>query len=239
MRGCTLRRIDFMKLVSFSGIDGAGKSTQIDSLRNYLEERGLKSKLYTFWDDVVALRSLREDISHTVFKGDRGVGSPEDPIHRRDKNVRSWYVTLLRFFLYALDGASLRIAAARIERTTDVVIFDRYIYDELANLPMQRPAVRLYTRLLLRVVPKPDLAFLVDADPEAASTRKPEYPLEFVHHNRNSYLLVSQLAGMTVLPARTVEETAESIRKLVDEKWLRGRGASREVKLRNADANFS
>lgn len=225
-----------MKLVSFSGIDGAGKSTQIHALRNYLEERGLKSKPYAFWDDVVALRSLREGISLTVFKGDRGVGSPEDPIHRRDKNVRSWYLTLLRFFLYALDGLNLRLAAARIERTTDVVIFDRYIYDELANLPMQRSAARLYTRLLLRVVPKPDLAFLVDADPEAASTRKPEYPLEFVHHNRNSYFQVSQLAGMTVLPARTVEETAESIRKLVDEKWLRGRSAPPEVKLRNADA---
>ena len=223
-----------MKLVSFSGIDGAGKSTQIDALRTFLEECGLRSNLYTFWDDIVALRNLREGISYNVFKGDRGVGSPEEPIQRRDKNITSWYVTSLRFLLYLLDAFRLRLAVARIKGNTDVAIFDRYIYDELANLPLDHWVMRVYVRSLLSLVPKPDFALLIDAQPEAASARKPEYPLEFVHRNREAYFEISRLAGMTILPPSTVEGTAETIRNLIDENCWRERGNAPEVDLRSA-----
>src|SRR5215472_1217318 len=87
-------------LVSFSGIDGAGKSTQIDALVCYLEQSGLGWTLRSFWDDVVAFSSLRERLSLRIFKGDKGVGSPDRPIARRDKNVTSFHVVLLRLFLY-------------------------------------------------------------------------------------------------------------------------------------------
>jgi thymidylate kinase len=222
-----------MKIVSFSGIDGAGKSTQIDALRTFLKERGLRSNLYTFWDNIVALRNLREAISYNVFKGDRGVGSPGDPIQRRDKNITSWYVTSLRFFLYLLDAVRLRLAVARIKGNTNVAIFDRYIYDELANLPLHHWAVKVYVRSLLSLVRKPDLALLIDAKPEAASARKPEYPLEFVHRNREAYFEISRLAGMTILPPCTVEETAQTIRNLIDENCWRESGNAPEVDLRS------
>ncbi len=222
-----------MKIVTFSGIDGAGKSTQIDVLRSYLQERGLRSHLYTFWDDIVALREFREGISYRVFKGDRGIGSPEDPIQRRDKNVTSWYVTLFRFVLYLLDGIKLRLAIGRMREDFDVQIFDRYIFDELANLPLQHKLVRFYVSSLLRIVPKPDLALLVDGDPEAASARKPEYPLEFVRRNREAYFEVGRLAEMTVLPPRQVEETAETIRSLMHEKCLCAAAHSPQGDLRS------
>lgn len=206
-----------MRIVSFSGIDGAGKSTQIEALRIFLEKRGLRSHLYTFWDDIVSFRKLREGISYKVFKGDRGVGSPEDPIQRRDKNVTSWYVTSLRFFLYLLDAIGLRLAIVRMKENSDVTIFDRFIYDELANLPLHHRLVRFYVRLLLSIVPKPDLALLIDAEPETACARKPEYPLEFVQGNREAYFEVSRLAGMTILSPGTVEKTSQTITNLMDE----------------------
>jgi thymidylate kinase len=101
--------------------------------------------------------------------------------------------------------------------TEDVefVIFDRYIYDELANLPLQYWIVRLYVRLVLRMVPRPDQSFLLDADPETAVSRKPEYPLEFVRRNRNAYLAIARIAGITVLPPSSVPETAEAVRTSV------------------------
>jgi len=223
-----------MKIVSFSGIDGAGKSTQIDAFRSFLEERGISSNLYTFWDDIAALRSLREGISYKVFKGDRGVGSSEDPIQRRDKNVTSWYITLFRLLLYLLDALSLRRTMARFKGNADIIIFDRYMYDELANLPLHRRATRFYVRSLLRIVPAPDLALLVDAEPEAASARKPEYPLEFVRLNRKSYFEIARLVGMRILPPGTVEETAETIRDLINENWSRENVPSSQIDLRRA-----
>ena len=196
-----------MKIVSFSGIDGAGKSTQISALEAWLCRRGLQTKLLTFWDDVVCLAAYREFMSYKVFKGDRGVGSPEKPLHRRDKNVSSWPLTLMRLCLYSLDAVSLclKVRQARTNNA-DVVIFDRYIYDELVNLPLLRKPARLFARVILSLVPRPDIAYVIDADPVEAQLRKPEYPLEFVRRNREAYISLAALSGtMTVVGPDSIQ----------------------------------
>jgi thymidylate kinase len=208
---------DNAKVISFSGIDGAGKSTQIEALRAHLHDLGLRSALYTFWDNVAAFPRFREQLSSKAFKGDQGIGSPDKPISRRDKNISSWYITALRLILYLLDAYSLRVAISGIcHGDVEFVIFDRYIYDEFANLPLDRSLVRFYVRLLLRLIPQPDIAFVVDADPKAAHIRKPEYPLDFVRTNRDSYIRLSRIVrNMTVLAPLSVEETTAGIREAI------------------------
>lgn len=204
-----------MKIVSFSGIDGAGKSTQIHALETWLLQAGLRVKVLTFWDDVVVLQKFREFISHAAFKGDRGIGSPENPLKRRDKNVSSWPLTAVRICLYFLDALNVRLKI-RGTRTSDadVVIFDRYIYDELANLPLKSPLSRMFIRFLLKLAPTPDVSYVIDADPVAALARKPEYPLEFLRRNREAYLTLSSLSGaITVVEPLPVEEAEKRVRE--------------------------
>src|ERR1700690_1897670 len=131
-------------ILSFSGIDGAGKSTQIFEIDAWLNESGLRTAIVTFWDDVVVMPRHREVMSHAVFRGDQGVGSPEKPLNRRDKNVSCWPMTLIRIFFYFMDAISLRLRVRKMRGMADVVIFDRYIYDELANLPLDRGVVRAF-----------------------------------------------------------------------------------------------
>jgi thymidylate kinase len=213
--GSSLHRSDHTRIVTFSGIDGAGKSTQIESLRDSLEKSGLQTALYTFWDDVAALSCLRERMSRLAFRGDSGVGCPEKPISRRDKNVQSWYAIAARIFFYFVDALSLRRTLAKVSREgPDVALFDRYIYDELANLPLHSPLVRLYVKTILKLIPTPDRAFLIDADPEAARVRKPEYPLEFLRDNRNAYLAVSRLVPTMIrIEPGSIEAAKTKIRE--------------------------
>jgi thymidylate kinase len=201
------------RFVSFSGMDGAGKSTQIQTLRSRLTDAGLKVSLVTFWDDVARLKQLRETSGHTLFKGDKGVGSPEAPINRRDKNVRSWPMTLVRYFLYLVDAVSLRsVAKKALKSDADFIIFDRYAYDELANLALTNPLNRLYARFIMWLVPRPHVSYVLDADPVQARARKPEYPLEFLYFCRASYLALSNLiGGMTVIPPMRVEDVAREV----------------------------
>ncbi len=194
------------KYVSFSGIDGAGKSTQIEALCARLQQDGLKVRLITFWDDVARLTKIREKTGHRIFRGDIGVGTPLAPINRRDKNVRSWLMTGVRMFLYFIDAISLRSVVNKALRSeVDLVIFDRYTYDELANLTLRNPAMRVYARLIMKVVPRPHISYLLDADPIQARARKPEYPIEFLHVSRRSYLDLNELVGgMTVVAPMSI-----------------------------------
>ena len=208
-------------MVTFSGIDGAGKTTQIDAVLKWLQHAGLRARLLLFWDNIAVAGRLREAMSHALFKSEKGVGSPDKPVERRDKNVHAWYMTVVRLLLYCLDAVHLAFVVATTSNSdADVVVFDRYLYDELANLELERPLERAYARLLLKLVPRPNVAFLLDADPAQARARKPEYPLAFLHDNRSRYKDVAKLAGgitiVAPLPVKDVtgivlEETATAL----------------------------
>lgn len=201
------------QLVSFSGIDGAGKSTQIDALCSSLREDGVTVRVIRFWDDIASLTRFRETAGHTLFKGDKGIGTPSAPINRKDKNVRSWPMSAVRLFIYSLDAISTRRAVKSALRSgDDLVIFDRYMYDELANLTLSNPISRFYVRLIMRLVPRPHISFFLDANPEKARARKPEYPLAFLHTNRRSYMtLINLIGGITVVDPMPLHDVTRAV----------------------------
>lgn len=204
-------------LITFSGVDGSGKSTQIEGVLELLERNGLRARRMAFWDDVVVLTRYREGFVHRVFKSEQGTGAPDRPVNRRDKNMRGWYLTIVRHLLYLLDAIHLRMVIARERRTRpDVIVMDRYIFDELANLPLRSALSRVFVRMVTALVPRPDIAFLLDADPEAARARKPEYPVEFMRECRGWYhQLASLLDWMTVIPALPLTEAQRQVTSVV------------------------
>jgi len=202
-----------VKTVSFSGVDGAGKTTQIDNLCAYLTELGIRYRVLRFWDDIAQLTNVREGTGHRVFKGEKGIGRPDAPVNRRDKNVRGFPMTCIRMFLYLADAISTRNVFKRaLQGDAEFVIFDRYTYDELANLNLKNVFVRAYARFIMRLVPRPDVSFLLDADPEAARALKPEYPVDFIRLNRKAYFDLDRVVGgLTVIPPMAIDDAKKQV----------------------------
>lgn len=199
-------------LISFSGLDGAGKSTQIEHLRRALERLGYRTRVFAFWDDVVVGTRWREGFVHKVYGSERGVGTPSKPVERRDKNVRKPYLTLARYFLYLMDAISLARCVSDNRGEADALIFDRYIYDELANLPLASRFAKTFVRAIAALVPRPDAAFLLDADVESARERKPEYPVEFMRECRAAYLeLARQVGTLEIVPPLPLESARQAV----------------------------
>ncbi len=197
-------------LITFSGLDGSGKTTQINHLCSVLTGMGFQPRLLAFWDHVVVGSRYREGFVRNVFGSQPGVGAPGKPVERRDKNVRSKPVTFARHGLYLADALNLSLVVRR-QRSASVIILDRYIYDELANLPLKNPLTRAFVRLVLGIVRRPDIAYLLDADPEDARQRKPEYSVDFMRQCRDAYLRLAPVVGFTVIPPLPLAQAKEAV----------------------------
>jgi thymidylate kinase len=195
-------------LITFSGIDGAGKTTQIEHVSSCLQKQGLRVLRLSFWDHVAVWSKMRAGVGHRAVAS-RPVDRTAERLFvpKNNKHVRKWYLTAGRAGLYMLDVARLhRLLASEPIKNTDVVIFDRYIYDQIANFYSSSLAARSYAKLLLKQTPVPDLAFVLDASPTAAFARKPEYPLEFMYQNRRTFLLLPELVPPLIVISEAREE---------------------------------
>jgi thymidylate kinase len=198
-------------LITFSGIDGAGKTTQIEILSSRLQQQGLRVSRFTFWDHVAVWAKLRAEAGYRTI--DSGSIAETSFTPKNNKHIRKWYLSAARSGMYFLDVVRLRrlLATGRV-RESDVVIFDRYVYDQIANIYSQSIAARIYARALLNQTPVPDLAFILDASPDAAFARKPEYPLEFMHKNRNNFLRLRELLpNLITIPGAAPDDVTSEI----------------------------
>jgi thymidylate kinase len=187
-------------LITFSGIDGAGKTTQIEHLSSYLRSRGFLVTQLCFWDHVAAWSKLRAGVGERTANFDQTQYTAEYSFSpKNNKHIRKWYLTAARTGLYMLDVLRLRRILNSPEiRDSDVVIFDRYIYDQIANISSRSAAADSYRKIILKQTPTPDLAFILDTAPDKAFARKPEYPLEFMYENRRNFLRLRKLAPQLI-----------------------------------------
>ena len=207
-----------LQLVTFSGIDGAGKTTQIDYISAHLVHLGYRVARVSFWDDVAFMSKVRAGVSLAVLRK-----QPTPPKHaglRNDKNVRTWYLTLVRAVFYLLDTFRLRTVVSQVRSGGhDFVVFDRYIYDQLVQIHSRSWLARAYIRLLVSLAPKPEFAFVLDAFPDEAFTRKTEYPLDFMYGYRRAFLGLSTFVPqLIVIGPSTADHVGQLILQYLSER---------------------
>lgn len=150
-------------IIVFSGTDGSGKSTQIEKVKAHLKSKG-KSVVYVwsrggYTPGFNMLKVLiRKLFSKKLPEQGRGT--------QRDNLIEKRSVSKLWLIIAILDLAFLYGIYIRFQSLLGkVVICDRYVGDTLIdfkrNFPNQFSPKSLLWRLLVKVAPTPDRAFLL------------------------------------------------------------------------------
>ena len=140
------------KLITFCGLDGCGKTTQIKKLTTYLEERG-----------------------YAVFL----TKQPTEFV--RNSEIFRTYMDTPRHTDFDYRALSLLCASDRVQHSNQViskklkegqiVISDRYYYSCLANLVARGFEEDTWIYEIAKSIPKPDVAFFLDVDVKTALKR--------------------------------------------------------------------
>ncbi len=84
---------------------------------------------------------------------------------------------------------------------------------------MRSDQTRLWVQIIRLIAPQPDLALLLDADPEEARARKPEYPVDFMHKCRKSYFDLARIVrNITAVPPLPLAEAKKEVELLFRER---------------------
>ena len=196
------------KLVTLSGLDGAGKSSQAKALREALDRLGHNAVVE--WTSLSqhppVLHALTSAAGWVLRR--RGAGATAVAMSKPDPRTalreRSAAVTFAWSTIVALTNAleQSRASARHLARGR-IVICDRYTLDSKVHLRFaygEGRAFRFQTALIRRLSPQTDRAYLLDVSAEEATRRKADYELS--ENSRRAALYREEAAGLGV---RTVD----------------------------------
>lgn len=140
------------KIITFSGIDGSGKSTQAQTIHRFLLKNGYRCKLAHIGSGPVFLA----------------------PTGARKMNFITGYLALLK------DIAQIW-RACLLSRQNDFLIFDRFFYDSLVKINYKQRAQGFdhFSINFAKLLPQTHFSFLLQADLGTAFKRDKDHSLEY------------------------------------------------------------
>ena len=199
-------------LISFSGIDGTGKTTQITKLVNRF--RGMMIPAQSgrgLWSPKISYPLM--GVLY-LLKGWRRKDYQKSRILRKIWN----YIVILDFLWIYFFNIKKHLLVGK------TVFCDRYVYDLIATLMHDGLYNEQASRVLLKLAPQPDLAFVLDIPAEVSDSRKDdtqgwlderevgESALEYLKIMRENFMRISKSLDIPIVDAtREVNEIHEEL----------------------------
>jgi thymidylate kinase len=190
-------------VIYLCGIDGSGKTTQVDIISNCLANRNIPHTIV--WLRWVALVSypflaLCRLLGYTAWKVNKNsVRYPEHYFYRNKAVSRIW---VLIFTVDMLLHAIVRVRIPLMMKRT--VLCDRFVLDSLVDLACETKNKDLFEsrigRLLISILPRRCLVIMLDVSEQEAIRRKRDIPsIEYLEGRRELYFNLASNLGVPIL----------------------------------------
>jgi thymidylate kinase len=215
------------KMIVLMGLDGSGKTTQANLVCDRLRAKGVSARVVWMRGESYLTRPL-------IKIGKALLGAPQETKRGEGTKAGKAYAayvdskrsvfenSLLRAIWRTLTMVdiyiSLRVALSKLDRATDLVVLDRYVYDTMIDIDSAFAAKgheldRLLRSAWLRLFPRPQAVVLLEITPEEAMRRKDDIPsVEYLAERQELYRRIARvIGGVSVDGTRPIDEITSEI----------------------------
>lgn len=212
------------KVITFSGLDGAGKTTVIDALKEKFESEGKTVKIFTMYDDLsfyAFLRLFRDGV-RKLFGRKIELPKEAETDPNFDPHPNSLIYKIIRSrpskaMVLAIDTLSMYLFLLVKTRRSEIVLLDRTSYDYIVDvLPKKYKKIHISIALFFSF--KPSLSVFVDTSAQVSFDRKGEFTVEYLAWRSVAYTQIFNMINNKIVIDNynnSVEHNANAlIRKL-------------------------
>ncbi|MGW8185511.1 MAG: dTMP kinase [Candidatus Moraniibacteriota bacterium] len=204
-----------IQILTVSGLDGSGKSTQIELLKKSLESQG--KKVFYFHAIEFSLANKIADFKRKYCLICKLTGKCKIPSNKETRSVtkaNALQIELRKLFLKIDLFRFKKLLTKLASENFDYVLSDRYFYDSLINIEYLAKKEIDYSYSIV----KPDVSICLQADPELIMSRDrvPDQGLQYLIDKKNIYDKYASIFEMKIVDGNeNMDDIQQEIKALL------------------------